>query len=74
MPWKIKLPRVTLPAGYRFVPLWDRVTSTPYLLVYCAATGHWVGKGKHYQDERQATVAAKRSAWMVEFNAICRAA
>lgn len=74
MPWKITLPRVTLPAGYRLVGFWDSAASMPYLLVYCTATGRWVSKGRRYTDERQARVAAQRSAWMLRYNAACRAA
>lgn len=61
-----------LPQGYSIIRFHGE--SGNYLLVFCLATGRYVGKARHYANTRAAALAARRSAWMVGYNSIVNAA
>ena len=67
MPFIIR--RSDLPDGYALVRFHEAAGN--YLMVFCLATGKFVGNRRHYQNQRQAVLAAKRSAWMLKYRAMC---
>ena len=60
---------VHLPDGYALVRV-RGVNQASYLLVFCLATGRYVGNRRHYATQRASVVAARRSAFMVAYNRI----
>lgn len=73
MPYILKNHPDALPTGYAIIRM-HAPDAASYLLVYCVATGRYVGEARHYRTTRAAVLAAKRSAFMVRYNAICQAA
>ena len=70
MPFLCKHAPVDLPAGYQLIRICRNGQPRCYL-VYCEATQRFVGNRREYQDMPRAVLAAKRSAWMVRYRAMC---
>ena len=73
MPFICKHQPADLPHGYTLIRICQRGMARHYL-VFCEATGKFVASRRHYEDQRAAVLAARRSAWMVAYNRICAAA
>lgn len=67
-PWIIRQRAAILPPGYRLMQQ-DGVYQ-----VQRTTTGAWVARGKSYTSQREAILAAMRSARMVRYHQMCRAA
>lgn len=72
--WIIQDRPVRLPAGYQVIEEWSETLQETYYLVLRLETRTFVGQGRKYGSYRRAVQAASRSAWMVNYNRICRAA
>lgn len=72
MPYVLKN-QPAMPDGYCIIRFHE-LHEASYYLVFCLATGRYVGKARHYTNQRAAVLAAKRSAFMVAYNRCVNAA